>query len=111
MAELTRLLARSVTRVLAKHQQKILDMQLLHQRIAWAVVELFTMASVVSKLQSMLDHAKGNGDTPALERDMTVGRAYCHHAAGRIRRRLKGLFRNGDEDRLKVADAVLGLGD
>jgi acyl-CoA dehydrogenase family member 9 len=108
LANLTRMLARAVTRVLAKHQQKILDLQLLHQRVAWAVVEMYAMAAVMSKMQSMLDHAKGNGDTPQLERDLTVGQGFCHHAAGRVRRRIKGLFQNRDRLRIEVADAVLG---
>ena len=40
LARLTRELARSVRRILARHQQKILDLQLLHSRVTWAAVEI-----------------------------------------------------------------------
>jgi len=111
LAHLTRLLARSVTRILAKHQQKVLDMQLLQSRIAWAAVEMFAMAAVISKLQAMLETANGNGGSPQLQRDLIVGKGYCQQAANRIHRRLKGLFHNRDKQRLLVADAVLGIHD
>ncbi|MBH05709.1 MAG: acyl-CoA dehydrogenase [Phycisphaeraceae bacterium] len=107
LAQLTRLLARSVTRLLAKHQQKVLDLQLLHSRLAWSVIELFTMSAVISKLQSTLE--KNNGadvDRRQLNHDLVVGKGYCQHAARRIQRRLKGLFRNHDKQRLAVADEV-----
>ena len=44
-------------------------------------------------------------------RDLLVGKAYCRHAAERIRHRLATLFDNRDEDTLAVADAMLGLGE
>jgi alkylation response protein AidB-like acyl-CoA dehydrogenase len=99
-----------VSRLLAKHQQRVLDMQLLQQRIAWSAIELYAMAAVIGKLQSMLEHAEGNGGIPHMARDLVVGKGYCRHAAGRIARRLRGLFRNRDKVRLAVADAVLKEG-
>jgi hypothetical protein len=83
-------------------------MQLLQQRVAWAAVEMFAMGAVISRLQSALEHAEGNGCDAQLARDLVVGRGYCRHAARRIRQRLRGLFRNSDSVRLDVADAVLG---
>ncbi|MEE9211780.1 MAG: acyl-CoA dehydrogenase family protein [Phycisphaeraceae bacterium] len=109
LASLTRMLARSVTRILTRYQQKILDMQLLHSRVTWAVVELYAMAAVIAKLQSMLEQAEHNGSHPQLARELVIGKGYCHHAANRINHRLKGLFHNRDKHRLAVADAVLGL--
>lgn len=109
LAKLTRRLAREIGRLLARHRQHIIDRQLLQERIAWSVVEMCAMAAVIGKLQSLLDHAKGNGDMPDLKRDLIVGKGFCRHAAERIRHRLDGLRRNTDRDTLAVADAVLDL--
>ncbi len=106
LAKLTRRLARDTSRVLATHREKVLDRQLLHERLAWASIEMTAMAAVIAKLQGMIDDP--NTDPKALERDLIVGKAYCRHAAGRVRRRLRGLFRNRDRSRLAVADAMLG---
>lgn len=110
LAYLTRQLARDVSRLLAKHRERILDMQLLHQRVAWAVIEMYGLAAVISKLQSMLNQAESNGEQQNLECDLMVGKGYCRHAANRIQKRLKGLFRNQDERRLSVADIILQMG-
>ena len=109
LALLTRRLARDVSRILATHRERILDMQLLQQRVAWAAIEIYAMGAVISKLQSLLEHAEGNGDNPQLARDLLIGKGYCRHAKNRINRRLKGLFRNRDKHRLIVADSVLGF--
>jgi hypothetical protein len=67
VARLTKMLAKSILRVLGTHREAILDMELLHERIAKAVIELYAMAAVISRLQSMLEHsplghANGNGN-------------------------------------------------
>lgn len=107
LARLTRRLARDVSRLLAKHREKILDRQLPQERIAWSVIEMFAMAAVISRLQSMLANANGNLTSPAFQRDLAVGKGYCRQAARRIHRRLDGLFDNLDRQTLAVADAVL----
>ena len=101
-------------RVLGKYREDILDMQLIHGRIAWSVVDLYAMAAVLSKLQSSLDAAAGkgqtNGHTPAeLRRELIIGKGFCRRAASKVSRRLSGLFRNDDTGVLAVADAVLGM--
>ena len=113
LARLTRRLARDVIRVLGKYREDILDMQLIHGRIAWSVVNLYAMAAVLSKLQSSLDAAAAsgqtNGHTPAdLRRELIVGKGFCRRAAGEVSRHLSSLFRNDDTGVLAVADAVLG---
>ena len=40
---------------------EILDMQLLQERVSWSVVEMFAMAAVISKLQSLLEASGSNG--------------------------------------------------
>ncbi len=105
LAKLTTRFARSVARVLSKHREKILDQQLVQERIAWCAVDLFASAACISRMQAMIvDHSATNGH----RRDMLAGKGFCHRAARRIDRRLHELFDNGDEELLSVADAYLG---
>jgi len=117
LAGLTRTFARDVLRLLATHRQNILELELLHERVSGSAVELFAMAAVISKLQSMLDHAKDSAgitderdgpNSPALRRDLVIGKSYCRAAAARIQTNLAGLFSNDDATTLDAADAVLG---
>ncbi len=110
LSRLTKMLARSVVRVLGKHREKVLDMELLHARIASAAIDLYAMAAVISKLQMTLEKAPTNGNGNHHEhiaRDVIVGRSFCHHAAERITHTLRALFTNGDDKILRSADAVL----
>ncbi|WP_428940181.1 acyl-CoA dehydrogenase family protein [Fontivita pretiosa] len=121
VARLTRLLAKSVLRLLGRYRERILEMELIHQRVAWAVVELYAMAAVISRLEGMLQpggvaaggNGKGNGHSAAgdhVQRDLLVGKGYCHHAAERIERNLRSLFDAADDRQvIAVADAVMGI--
>lgn len=134
LAELTTLLARRVHKVLRTYRENVLDMQLAQERISWSVINLYAMAAVVSRLQSMLEaagahantngngHANGNGNghsngngngdvhaDPELEKAMIIGKGFCRRATADIRKRLGSLFRNEDKSSLAVADAVLML--
>lgn len=125
LARLTTQLAREVGKLLRTYREKILDMQLLQERIAWSVVQLYAMAAVISRLQHMLQSspatagsngngnghghaASGNGHA-ALHRDVLVGKSFCARAARETRRRFKDLHRNHDQQTLAVAAAVLEL--
>jgi alkylation response protein AidB-like acyl-CoA dehydrogenase len=112
LAKLTKRLARDVVRLLQRHRERILDMELIHERVAGAVVDLYAMAAVISRLQSMLEHASGNGHQKDghFARGLTVGRSFCRHAAQRVRARLDSLSTSREDDQRIVltADAVLG---
>ncbi|HEX4792809.1 MAG TPA: acyl-CoA dehydrogenase family protein [Humisphaera sp.] len=111
LANLTTLLARSVARALAKYRENILDMELIQARIAWSAVDLYAMAAVLSRLQLMIETTKPqNGHAAQYRKDLIVGKGFCHRAADRTSKRLRELFRNQDEDVIRVADAVLGTG-
>jgi alkylation response protein AidB-like acyl-CoA dehydrogenase len=108
LAQLTTLFARDVTRLLAKYKETILDYQMLHDRLAWSAAELYASAAVISRLQKMLDDTPmGNGHDEQIRRDLLIGKGFCHRAATSVRARLRGLFRNQDEEVLEVADAIL----
>jgi hypothetical protein len=105
LADLTHQFAREVGRLLRTHREGILDMQLIQERVAWAAVDLYVSAAVLSKLQSVLDGGNGNG---SMHRDLLIGKRFCHHAAERIASRLHGLAENHDAEILALADAVIG---
>jgi alkylation response protein AidB-like acyl-CoA dehydrogenase len=105
LAKLTNRLARSVVRVLGTYRERILDMELVHERVAGAAIELYAMAAVISRMQSMLDAPDG---TERSRRDLIVGKSFCHHAAQRARASLAQLSTKEDHRILDTADAVLG---
>jgi acyl-CoA dehydrogenase family member 9 len=111
LGRLTTSFARSVSKLLRTHREGILDMQLLQERIAWCATDLYASAAVLSKLQSMLatESANGNGHPrdKNLQRDLITGKGFCHHAAERVRQRLRGLFVNRDDEVVEVANAHL----
>ena len=109
LARLTKLLARAVERVLMKYHEQILDMQLIQQRIAGAVIHLYAMAAVISKLQSLLQsHHLGEGTGHGrFQRDIVVGKGFCRRAEETILRHMQALTENHDDDVFSVADAVL----
>lgn len=118
LARLTNQLAREVSRLLRTYKQDILDMQLLQQRVAWAAVDLYAMAAVISKLESMLKHAHGNSNGNGngngngsghhnLRRDLLIGKGFCRSAAARITQRLSTLFVNQDAAMISEADELL----
>jgi alkylation response protein AidB-like acyl-CoA dehydrogenase len=115
LAKLTTRLARAVHWTLRTYRQDVLDMQLLQERIAWSAVEMYAMAAVISKLQSMLEaqHHGENGNGHAeqyakqLKRDMLVGKRFIHRSAAAISQRLRDLHSNQDKELLAVADALL----
>lgn len=113
-ARLTNQLARDVSRLLRTYRQDILDMQLLQERVAWAAVDLYAMAAVISKLQSMLSdvghNGNGNGNGNGhhdRRRDLLIGKGFCRSAATRITQRLGTLFVNQDAATISEADELL----
>jgi alkylation response protein AidB-like acyl-CoA dehydrogenase len=125
VARLTKLLAKRVLRLLGKYRERILDMELIHQRVAGAAIELYAMAAVISKLQSQLPgnlhdshYGNGNGNgngngrhtfiADDVRRDLLIGKSFCRRAAQRAERNLRALFSQRDDEIFEVADAVLG---
>jgi acyl-CoA dehydrogenase family member 9 len=107
LAKLTHLFARKVSQVLRKYREDIIDMQLIHERIAWSAVDLYVSAAVIAKMQSMLETSNGHGPSP-IQQELLIGKSFCRHAAQRITSRLRGSFAKRDAEILKLADDLLG---
>jgi acyl-CoA dehydrogenase family protein 9 len=110
-ARLTKSLARDVIRLLGTHRERILDMELVHERVTGAAMELYAMAAVISRMQMLIERSErateGNGHEQ-LRRDLVVGRSFCKHAAERVERHLESLFNSHDETIIQTANTVLG---
>ncbi len=109
IARLTKSLARDVIRILGTYREKILDMELIHQRFAGAAVELYAMTAVISKLQRMIEQREAGSASESYDRDMIVGQSFCRNAAARVEQQLHSLFDNHDTELLHTADTVLGI--
>ena len=64
-------------------------------------------SAVISKLQWLLEEQRTGDSSSDVQRDIRIGKAYCHHAADRIERRLGSLFDNRDEQTIEIADLML----
>lgn len=93
----------AVEGMLRKHQKLILERQYVQERLADAAIELYTSACVLSRLDSLLSKPM----TPAIGRDINVGRFYIKAASRRIKQRLAELWDNDDADTTATADLLL----
>ena len=96
----------AVNRSLIVYREPILDMQLVQERIAGAATDLFASTAVLSRWDSEIQFAQGNGEAPS--RKNTAAELFLRQSFRRIRNYLAGLTDNDDKFILKAADSVLG---
>ena len=96
----------AVNRSLITYREPILDMQLIQERIAGAAMDLFASTAVLSRWDSEIQMAQGNGETPS--RQNTAAELFLRQSFHRIRNFLSGLSDNEDKFILKAADSALG---
>src|SRR5207253_9340368 len=97
-AQLARLIRRfnvAVNRALITYREPILDMQLVQERIANAVMELFASTCVLSRWDSETQAARRNGDS--LFPDHQPADLFLRQSFRRIRQALDGLTENDDK--------------
>jgi alkylation response protein AidB-like acyl-CoA dehydrogenase len=96
----------AVNRALITYREPILDMQLVQERIANAVMDLFAATCVLSRQDAELQFAQrnGNSSTP----DQFAARLFLHQSFRRIRHFLAGLTDNDDKSVLATANSILG---
>jgi hypothetical protein len=86
-------------------------MELVHERVTGAAMEMYAMAAVISRMQMLIERSErateGNGHEQ-LRRDLIIGRSFCRHAVERAQRHLDSLFDAHDEGIIRTANAVLG---
>src|ERR1700720_4167254 len=96
----------AVNRSLIVYREPILDMQLVQERIAGAAMDLFASTAVLSRWDSEIQFAQGNGEAP--NQKNTAAELFLRQSFRRIRNYLAGLTDNDDKFILKAADSALG---
>jgi len=96
----------AVNRSLILYREPILDMQLVQERIAGAAMDLFASTAVLSRWDSEIQFAQGNGEAPTQKN--AAAELFLRQSFRRIRNYLVGLADNDDKFILKAADSALG---
>jgi acyl-CoA dehydrogenase family protein 9 len=96
----------AVNRSLILYREPILDMQLVQERIAGAAMDLFASTAVLSRWDSEIQFAQGNGEAPTQKN--AAAELFLRQSFRRIRNYLAGLADNDDKFILKAADSALG---
>jgi acyl-CoA dehydrogenase family protein 9 len=96
----------AVNRALITYREPILDMQLVQERIANAVMDLFAATCVLSRYDAELQFVQrnGNSSTP----DHFAADLFLRQSFRRIRHFLAGLTDNDDKSVLAAANSILG---
>ncbi len=89
-------------KVLTKYRKDILHQGFILQRLADMAIELFAMAAVISRLDSLI---KERGKDK-VETQLLLGKTYCEEAWRRIRRNRRQIDNNIDPWRKEIAQAV-----
>src|SRR5438132_12523986 len=96
----------AVNKSLIAYREPILDMQLVQERIAGAAMDLFASTAVLSRWDSEIQFAQGNGEKP--DQKNTAAELFLRQSFRRIRSYLTCLGDNDDNFILKAADSALG---
>ncbi len=95
----------AVNKSLIVYREPILDMQLVQERIAGAAMDLFASTSVLSRWDSEIQFAQGNGEKPSQKN--AAAELFLRQSFRRIRSYLAGLTDNDDMFILTAADSAL----
>ncbi|MDP9185763.1 MAG: acyl-CoA dehydrogenase family protein [Verrucomicrobiota bacterium] len=95
----------AVNKSLIVYREPILDMQLVQERIAGAAMDLFASTSVLSRWDSEIQFAQGNGEKPSQKN--AAAELFLRQSSRRIRSYLAGLTDNDDTFILTAADSAL----
>jgi acyl-CoA dehydrogenase family member 9 len=95
----------AVNKSLVLYREPILDMQLVQERIAGSAMDLFASTAVLSRWDSEIQFAHGNGEKPGQKN--TAAELFLRQSFRRIRGYLARLSDNDDKFILKAADSAL----
>jgi alkylation response protein AidB-like acyl-CoA dehydrogenase len=98
--EMTRALATATDRILRKHGKGIIGKQFASKRLAEIMIDLFVLASTISRVQSAID---ANG-VDGVQKEIQILEVFTHQAQARIKRHLKRIDDNDDEQLKALAD-------
>jgi alkylation response protein AidB-like acyl-CoA dehydrogenase len=90
----------------AGSEEKFIQSQYVHERLADAAIDLYAAACTLARLDHLL--AAGNGDARKAKADVTAGRYFLRLADRRIAGNFAALKDNDDPQTTAAADAALG---
>jgi acyl-CoA dehydrogenase family member 9 len=96
----------AVNRALITYREPILDMQLVQERMANAVMDLFAATCVLSRHDAELQFVQRNGNSSTPDR--FAADLFLRQSFRRIRHFLAGLTDNDDKSVLATANSILG---
>ncbi len=102
------LLGSNVEKLLRTYQKEIVDRQHLLARVADAATEIYVSACVLNRLDRILHHGENSSEQRRV--DLATGRYFLKTAERRLRKSLKDLWNNDDEQTNQLADAVVRFG-
>jgi alkylation response protein AidB-like acyl-CoA dehydrogenase len=94
-----------VIRVLGTYRENILEHQLILERIANAVISLYTMTAVLSKIDADLERLSPD----MLANDIAKAKCYCQMALENIDANLSSLYLNSDHKLEDLSDQLTGV--
>jgi alkylation response protein AidB-like acyl-CoA dehydrogenase len=96
----TRYLARAVDRILRKHGKNIIGKQFASKRLAEIMIELFVLASTLSRVQASI----GEKGVEAARQEIDILRVFTRESRVRIKRNFRCIDNNFDEDLKALAE-------
>jgi len=99
----TRDLATASDRILRKHGRSIIDKQFATRRLADMMIDLFVLASVISRVDSSLRQAGPAGADKA-KKELEIANVFARQAQRRIKANLDEIDNNVDESLKVLAD-------
>lgn len=96
----------SVTRLLIKYREQIIEQQLQLDRIATSAMALYTASASLSRLDS--DLLAAQGDQTVLKKDIAMVKLYCKLAFKTIDKELSEINDNFDEETEALSDLISG---
>lgn len=103
LGELVRDFGWAVFKTLAKYREEVVEKQLVLNRLAEAVMAIYTVTAVLSRMEAELK----SGRISAL--DLKLGKYYCTKALAKGKRFLKMLNGKNDELVEELADEITGI--
>lgn len=97
--------SRAVVRLLGRYREEVIEKQLQLDRVASMAMAIYTTTAVLSKLDADL----AAGGPNALGHDVAIGKSYCHDAMQTVKRLLKEIDHNQDQEREALSDQLTGL--
>src|SRR5262245_57909967 len=89
----------------AGSEERFVQSQYVHERLADVAIDLYAAASTLSRLDHLL--TKSNGDARQAQADVAAGKYFLRIADRRIRRNFEALADNDDAQTTATADAVM----